>query len=354
MGLLQEALENIKPLDAGAMKAAAERQDQLTKPAGSLGVLEEISIKLAGITGSVMNEVDMKTIVVMAGDHGVTDEGVSAFPKEVTPQMVMNFVHGGAAINVLARHAGARVVVVDIGVDAQIDNPHVLSMKVKNGTDNFAKGPAMTRDEAIRALEVGIEIAYKEIDSGVKLLATGDMGIGNTTPSSAILLALTGRPVDGLVGRGTGIGNGDLDHKRKVITDAIDMLHPDKNDPIDVLAKVGGLEIAGLAGLIIGAASRRVPVVIDGFISSAAALMAGRISPQSIDYMIASHVSVEPGHRLILEELGLNPMLHMDMRLGEGTGAALAMTLVEAATKIIKEMATFAEAGVSDRELKID
>ncbi len=350
MGLLQDALENIKPLDAGAMKAARERQDQLTKPAGSLGVLEEISIKLAGITGSVMNEVDKKTIVVMAGDHGVTDEGVSAFPKEVTPQMVMNFVHGGAAINVLARHAGARVVVVDIGVDAKIDNPQVLSMKVKNGTDNFAKGPAMTRDEAIRALEVGIEVAYKEIDSGVRLLATGDMGIGNTTPSSAILLALTSKPVDGLVGRGTGIRNGDLDHKRKVIADAIDMLHPDKNDPIDVLAKVGGLEIAGLAGLIIGAASRRVPVIIDGFISSAAALIAGRISPQSKDYMIASHVSVEPGHRVILEELGLKPMLHMDMRLGEGTGAALAMTLVEAATKIIKEMATFAEAGVSDKE----
>ncbi|MHB8841727.1 MAG: nicotinate-nucleotide--dimethylbenzimidazole phosphoribosyltransferase [Candidatus Aquicultor sp.] len=350
MGLLQEALENIKPLDAEAMKAAGARQEQLTKPAGSLGVLEEISIKLAGITGSVMSEVDKKTIVVMAGDHGVTDEGVSAFPKEVTPQMVMNFVHGGAAINVLARHAGARVVVVDIGVDAEIDNPHVLSMKVKNGTDNFAKGPAMTRDEAIRALEVGIEVANREIDSGVRLLATGDMGIGNTTPSSAILLALTAKPVDGLVGRGTGIGNGDLDHKRKVIVDAIDMLHPDKNDPIDVLAKVGGLEIAGLAGLIIGAASRRVPVIIDGFISSAAALIAGRISPQSKDYMIASHVSVEPGHRVILEELGLKPMLHMDMRLGEGTGAALAMTLVEAATKIIKEMATFAEAGVSDKE----
>lgn len=350
MGLLEEALNNIKPLDEEAMKAAQERQNQLTKPAGSLGVLEEISVKLAGITGNVINDVDKKTVVVMAGDHGVTDEGVSAFPKEVTPQMVMNFVHGGAAINVLARHAGAQVVVVDVGVDAEIDNPSVISMKVKNGTDNFAKGPAMTRDEAVRALEVGIEVAYQQIDGGVKLLATGDMGIGNTTPSSAILLALTGKPVDGLVGRGTGIGNGDLDRKKKVIADAIDLLHPDKNDAIDVLAKVGGLEIAGLAGLIFGAASRRVPVIIDGFISSAAALVAGRISPMSANYMIASHVSVEPGHRLILEELGLKPMLHMDMRLGEGTGAALAMTLVEAATRIIKEMATFAEAGVSDKE----
>lgn len=350
MSLLEETLRNIKPLDEKAMEMAKERQDQLTKPAGSLGVLEDISIKLAGITGSVINAVDNKAVIVMAGDHGVTEEGVSAFPKEVTPQMVLNFVNGGAAINVLARHVGARVRVVDVGVAAAIDDPSVISKKIRNGTSNFAKGPAMTKEEAVKALEVGIEVANEEIDNGTSLLATGDMGIGNTTPSSAILIALTGKPVDGLVGKGTGINNGVLDHKKKVIDDAISLLKPDKNDPIDVMSKIGGFEIGALAGLILGAAARRVPVVIDGFISGAAALIAGRISPQSTEYMIASHVSVEPGHRVILDELGLKPMLHMDMRLGEGTGAALAMGLVDAATKIMKEMATFAEAGVSEKE----
>lgn len=349
MSLLSDALDSIKPLNKEAMDKARERQNNLTKPVGSLGVLEEISIQLAGITGNVINKVDRKTVVVMAGDHGVTDEGVSAFPKEVTPQMVLNFINGGAAINSLARHVGAKIVVVDIGVAAEINHPDVVNRKVMPGTANFAKGPAMTRDEAVQAIEVGIEIARQEAGKGTQILATGDMGIGNTTPSSAILSALTGKPVDGLVGYGTGIDNGVLDHKRKVVEDAINMLKPDRNDPIDVLAKVGGLEIAGLAGLILGGASMGLPVVIDGFISGAAALVAGRICPESVGYMIASHVSVEPGHKLILEELGLKPMLHMDMRLGEGTGAALAMNIVEAATKVIKEMATFEEASVSEK-----
>lgn len=349
MDLLNEAISNIKPLNKEAMDKARERQNSLTKPAGSLGVLEEISIQLAGITGNVINEVDRKTIVVMAGDHGVTDEGVSAFPKEVTSQMVLNFINGGAGINVLARHVGAEVIVVDIGVATEINHSDVINRKVKLGTANFAREPAMTRDEAIQAIEVGIEVAYKEIEKGTRILATGDMGIGNTTPSSAILAALTGKPIDSLVGYGTGINNGVLDHKRKVIEEAINMLEPDKNDPIDVLAKVGGLEIAGLAGLILGAASKRTPIVIDGFISGAAALVAGRLCPDAKNYMIASHVSVEPGHRLILDELGLKPTLYMDMRLGEGTGAALAMGIVEAATKVIKEMATFEEASVSGK-----
>ncbi len=347
--LLNEAISNIKPLNKEAMDKARERQNNLTKPAGSLGVLEEISIQLAGITGNVINEVDRKTVVVMAGDHGVTDEGVSAFPKEVTSQMVLNFINGGAGINVLARHVGAEVIVVDIGVAAEINHPNVINRKVKLGTANFAREPAMTRDEAIQAIEVGIEVVYKEVEKGTRILATGDMGIGNTTPSSAILAALTGKPIDSLVGYGTGINNGVLDHKRKVIEEAVNMLEPDKNDPIDVLAKVGGLEIAGLAGLILGAASRQIPVVIDGFISGAAALVAGRLCPDAKNYMIASHVSVEPGHRLILDELGLKPTLHMDMRLGEGTGAVLAMGIVEAATKVIKEMATFEEASVSEK-----
>ncbi|MEW5706262.1 MAG: nicotinate-nucleotide--dimethylbenzimidazole phosphoribosyltransferase [Actinomycetota bacterium] len=354
MSLLFETLNKIEPLDEEAMRKARERQDQLTKPAGSLGVLEDISVKLAGITGNVINEINKKTVVVMAADHGVTEEGVSAYPKEVTPQMVLNFVRGGAAINVLARHAGAEVVVVDIGVDAPINSPGVIQQKVRSGTANFAKMPAMDRDEAVRALEIGIEIAYQQIDNGTSLLATGDMGIGNTTPSSAILRVLTGRSIDEVVGRGTGIDDKSLKVKKAVIEKAIDLLKPNMDDPIDVLSKVGGLEIGGIAGLMIGAAARRVPVIIDGFISGAAALIASRISPQSIDYMIASHVSVEPGHRIMLEELGLKPMLHMNMRLGEGTGAVLAMNMVEAATKIIKEMATFAEAGVSEKETVLD
>jgi nicotinate-nucleotide--dimethylbenzimidazole phosphoribosyltransferase len=350
MTLLEKALREIKPLNSTAMEEARNRQDQLTKPAGSLGVLEEISVRLAGITGHVMNDVSNKTVIVMAGDHGVTDEGVSAFPKEVTPQMVLNFIHGGAAINVLAKHVGAKVVVVDVGVDAQIDSERVISKKVRRGTANFAKEPAMTRAEAIAAIEAGIDVAFAEIDNGAKILATGDMGIANTTPSSAILIVLTGDEEEGTVGRGTGISDDALSHKKEVIRKSIELHKPDANDPIDVLSKVGGLEIAGIAGVILGAAARGVPVVIDGFISGAGALIAGRLSPQSVDYMFASHVSVEPGHRKILDSLGLKPMLFMDMRLGEGTGAALAMNLIEAATKIILEMSTFAEAGVSEKD----
>jgi nicotinate-nucleotide--dimethylbenzimidazole phosphoribosyltransferase len=350
MGLLEEVLSEIKPLDKEAMKAARNHQDRLTKPAGSLGMLEEVSIRLAGITGNVINDVSKKTVIVMAGDHGVTDEGVTAFPKEVTAQMVLNFAHGGAAINVLSKHVGAEVVVVDVGVAVPIDSPGVVSRKVRMGTANFAKEEAMTREEAIKAVGVGIEIAFDEIDNGAKILATGDMGIANTTPSSAILMAITGLESGDAVGRGTGITDEALLRKRDVIEKSIALHKPDPEDPMDVLAKVGGLEIAGIAGVILGAAARRTPVVIDGFISGAGALIAGHISPQSRDYMFASHVSVEPGHRKIIENLGLKPMLFMDMRLGEGTGAALAMNLIEAATKIISEMATFTEAGVSDKD----
>ncbi|HEY3373919.1 MAG TPA: nicotinate-nucleotide--dimethylbenzimidazole phosphoribosyltransferase [Candidatus Aquicultor sp.] len=350
MGLLQDTLDNIGLLDRDAMQAARVRQRRLTKPPGSLGVLEDISVQLAGITGSVLADVGNKTIVVMAGDHGVTEEGVSAFPQEVTAQMLLNFVNGGAAINVLAHCADAKVIVVDVGVAADIRHPGIFGRKVRAGTANFARQSAMTRREAIQALEVGIEIADSEIDAGAQLLATGDMGIGNTTASTALLSALTGKRVEEVAGRGTGIEDKTLAHKKAVIEDAIKFHAPNPDDPIDTLAKVGGLEIAALAGLILGAAARRVPVVVDGFISSAAALVAGKLSPQAVSYMIASHVSVEPGHRVILDTLGLKPMLFMDMRLGEGTGAALAMMMVEAASKIIKEMATFGEAGVSDKE----
>ena len=352
MEKLNQTIASVGPLDAEAMQAARERQDQLTKPQGSLGVLEDLSVQLAGIQGKAQPQVDKKVIIVMAGDHGVVAEGVSAFPQEVTPQMVANFTHGGAGINVLSRHVGAEVRVVDVGVAAKVDIPGVLQKKVRPGTANMVSGPAMSREEAVASLEAGIEVAEAEIAAGADLLGTGDMGIGNTTPSSAILTVLTGADLSITVGRGTGIGAPALEQKKEVIRRAITVNEPDAADGIDVLAKVGGLEIGGLAGVILGAAANRVPVVIDGFISGAAALIAASVCPQSKNYMIASHVSVEPGHKLILEELGLKPMLFMDMRLGEGTGGALASSLVEAAAKVLSEMATFADAGVAEKNEK--
>lgn len=350
MDKLRKTIANIKALDESAMQAARERQDLLTKPQGSLGVLEELSIQLAGIQARRRPQIKNKVIIVMAGDHGVVAEGVSAFPQEVTPQMVANFASGGAGINVLARHAGAAVRIVDMGVAVPVEIDGVLKSKVRAGTSNMVEGPAMSRDEAVRCLEAGITIAVSEIAAGADLLGTGDMGIGNTTASSAILTVISGADPETTVGRGTGISAGALARKREVIRQAIEVNKPDPEDGIDVLAKVGGLEIGGLAGVILGAAANRVPVVIDGFISSSAALLAANISPRSKDYMIASHVSVEPGHKLILAELGLKPMLFMNMRLGEGTGAALASSLVEAAAKVLSEMATFTDAGVAEKK----
>ncbi len=352
MSRLQETIDNVRPLDSEAMQQAAERQDQLTKPPGSLGVLEELSIRLAGIQGRPLPAISRKVIIVMAADHGVVSEGISAFPQEVTPQMVANFAAGGAGINVLSRHSGAEVRVVDMGVATPVDIPGVIDRKVRPGTANMVNGPAMSRDEAVACIEAGIEVAEAEIEAGADLLGTGEMGIGNTTPSSAILTVFSGADIAQATGRGTGIDTGGLHLKREVIRRAIERNQPDSGDAIDVLAKVGGLEIGGLAGVILGAAANRVPVVIDGFISSAAALVAARLCPAARDYMIASHVSVEPGHKLLLEELGLKPMLFMDMRLGEGTGAALASGLVEASARVLSEMATFADAGVSEKDEK--
>jgi nicotinate-nucleotide--dimethylbenzimidazole phosphoribosyltransferase len=347
---LNETIKLIRGLDTEAMELASERQDQLTKPQGSLGILEELSIRLAGMMQDEMPSISRKVIIVMAGDHGVVADGVSAFPQEVTPQMVANFAAGGAGINVLARHVGAEVRVVDMGVAAEVDIPGVIHKKVRPGTGNISVEPAMSRDEAIACLEAGISVAQDEINAGADLLGTGDMGIGNTTPSSAILTAFSGAALEHTVGRGTGIGASALEQKREAVRRALEVNRPDVEDGIDVLAKVGGLEIGGLAGVILGAAANRVPVIIDGFISGAAAMIAASICPAAKDYMIASHVSVEPGHKLMLEELGLKPMLFMNMRLGEGTGAALASSLVEASCKIICEMATFAEAGVAEKE----
>ncbi|MBV6713773.1 nicotinate-nucleotide--dimethylbenzimidazole phosphoribosyltransferase [Paenibacillus chitinolyticus] len=347
MNELQDVIGAIRPLRQEAKDAASVHLDNLTKPPGSLGKLEDMARQLAGISGEVMPDMSRKAIVVMAADHGVCEEGVSAFPQEVTRQMVMNFLQGGAAVNVLARHAGAEVVCVDIGVNADLEHPDLLSRKVRKGTANMAREAAMTREEALQAIRAGIEVADELAGRGVRVLATGEMGIGNTTASSALLSVLGGIAVEDAVGRGTGIDDARWLHKQEVVRRAIEVNKPDAGDALDVLAKVGGLEIAGLAGVILGAAKNACPVVIDGFISSAAALVASRLAPESQPYMIASHQSHEQGHARMLEAVGLSPMLHMDMRLGEGTGAALCFTLMDAAGKIMREMASFESAGVS-------
>lgn len=349
MDLLKNTAMAIKPVSEEWYAVAQKHLDNLTKPPGSLGRLEEFARRLVAITENRKPSLDKKVIFTLAGDHGVVAEGVSAYPKEVTPQMVFNFLRGGAGINVLARHAGSEIVVVDIGVDHDFGEVEgLLNMKVMKGTRNFAKGPAMTRDEAMKCVESGIELANGYAKKGYRIIGTGDMGIGNTTPSSAIASVLTGTPVSEVTGRGTGISDEALLRKIKVIEDAIRLNKPDPKDAIDVLSKVGGTEIGGIAGVILGAASNRIPVIIDGFISTAGALVAYTIEPAVGDYMFAAHNSVEKGHRVMLERMGLTPIVDLGLRLGEGTGAALAMLMIEAGLKIYKEMATFQEAGVSD------
>ena len=348
--LLERIIEMIPPQDEEAIGKARLRQDRLTKPHGSLGRLEELSVKIAGITGKVMPRIEQKAIVTMAGDHGVTAEGVSAYPQEVTAQMVYNFLRGGAGINVLAKHIGARVVVVDMGVAANLEpHPSLVSRKIAFGTGNMAKESAMSREQASQAIESGIEVINEEVAKGLDIIGVGDMGIGNTTASSAICAAITGEPVAKVTGRGTGISDEQLALKVKVIGTALALNKPDPEDAIDVLSKVGGFEIGGIAGVILGAAAQRIPVVIDGFIAGAAALIATRLCPKVKDYLIAAHVSAEAGHKVMLDYLGLKPLLDLGMRLGEGTGAALAISIVEAAAKTLAEMATFANAGVSER-----
>jgi nicotinate-nucleotide--dimethylbenzimidazole phosphoribosyltransferase len=347
---IEEMTAGILPLDEEAMERARQHLDQLTKPPGSLGKLEEIAVQLAGITGELAPSLGTKTVVVMAGDHGVCEEGVSAFPSEVTWQMVLNFLAGGAAVNVLARHAGANVVCVDMGINGDVEHPGLLNRKIRRGTRNMAKEAAMTREEAEAAVKAGYELALELAAQGTGLFATGEMGIGNTTPSAAILAAFGGITPAAAAGRGTGISDQRLVRKIEVIEQALQTNLPNPEDPMDVLAKVGGLEIAGLTGLILGAAASRKPIVIDGFISTAAALTAARLAPAAKGYMIGSHLSGEQGHALLVKEAGISPMLGLDMRLGEGTGAVLAFHLVEAAVKIMAEMATFAQAGVSGSE----
>ncbi len=341
----------IPPFDQRAAEKARARQAQLTKPAGSLGRLETLAIRLAGMTGRVTPEITHKSIIVMAADHGVTVEGVSAYPSEVTAQMVRNFLRGGAAISVLARLTGSRLTVVDVGVAAELpDAAGLVKRKIAPGTGNIAKEPAMSREQAWQALEVGVEVVEEEVERGLDIVVLGEMGIGNTTAAAAVACALGGFQPEDIVGRGTGVDDAGWQRKVQVVRQALQRAQPDPQDPIGVLTEVGGLEIGALAGAMLAAASHRVPVLLDGFIATAAAMLAVALAPTARDYFIAAHRSEEQGHGRMLDFLGLRPLLDLGLRLGEGSGAALALPLVEAAAQLHAYMATFAEAGVAERE----
>jgi nicotinate-nucleotide--dimethylbenzimidazole phosphoribosyltransferase len=344
--LLAETCERIVPVDPRIAANTQRLLDAKTKPRRSLGRLEDVACQIAAIRGTTAPGLPKKAIVVMGADHGVAAEGVSAFPREVTAQMMLNFASGGAAINVLARHANARVVLVDMGVAQPIAG--IRAERIGPGTRNFTRGPAMSRDDACHAVEVGIRVAREQAADGVTLIGIGEMGIGNTTAASALAAAFTGAPVDAVTGLGTGIDAAALTRKMSAIQRALEVNAPDPRDPIGTLAKLGGFEIAGLCGVVLGAAAARVPIVMDGFIASTAALCAVRIAPEAASYLLASHRSVEGGHRVVLGALGTKPLLDLEMRLGEGTGAALAMSLADAALRILEEMATFSSAGVTD------
>jgi nicotinate-nucleotide--dimethylbenzimidazole phosphoribosyltransferase len=347
---LTEVLSQIRDVDAEAAAATQRRLDRLTKPQGSLGRLEQLAVQYCAITGERKPAVPRGRVCTFAADHGVVDEGVSAYPRDVTAQMVLNFLRGGAGVNVLARHAGVDVRVVDIGV-AHVFGPiaGLLDRKLMMGSRNMVHAEAMDRRTAEEAIEIGIELASEAVEDGVTLIGTGEMGIGNTTASAAITAVMTGAPVEQVTGMGTGIDELGRTRKIVVIERALARHRPNPVDPVDVMAKIGGLEIAGMTGLILGAAAARIPVVLDGFIAGAAALIACGLQPRCVQYMIASHRSVERGHRLLLDKLGLAPLFDLDLRLGEGTGACLGMSIVQAAIKVLTEMATFGEAGVSER-----
>jgi len=350
--IIRETTASIPVLNPAWQKRAISRLNSLTKPVGSLGRLEQIATRLVAIREEEFPDCSNKAIFTLAADHGVTAEGVSAYPKAVTRQMVVNFLSGSAAINVLCRQFAIEVIIVDIGVDADTDDLEgIVQLKIRRGTNDIATGPAMSRAEACRAVQAGIALSALAERRGKRLVGTGEMGIGNTTAASAVTAVLCGKPIAEVTGKGTGLDDAALRHKIDVIEQSLRLNRPDARDPIDVVSKVGGLEIAGLAGLVLGAAARRLPVVIDGFISTAAAAVAVAIEPRAKDFLFASHQSSEPGHQALLKFVGLEPFLRLDMRLGEGTGAALAMPVLEASLKLLKEMATFSSAGVSESSL---
>jgi len=351
MSLLEQTIGSIKKtLNQEAFNAAKDRLLNQAKPPGSLGIMEEISARLAAIKGTTDVHLTNKRIVTCAGDHGVTQEGVSLFPAEVTPQMVLNFAAQGASVNIIGRHAGAVVKAADLGVNYDFDPAlPIFHKKIRHGTANFTKEPAMTREEAILSIEAGIEIvAELDDETPVDLLGTGDMGIGNTTPSSAIIAAFSGIPVEKLTGRGTGVDDAGLANKIAAIQKGLDLHQPDPSDPIDILSKVGGLEIGGLAGLVLGAAARGIPVICDGLISTAGALIACELAPAAKQYLFASHKSVEIGHKYMHDRLGLDPLIDLKFRLGEGTGAAVCMELLDLSTRILADIKTFEEMGITN------
>ncbi len=353
--MLENIIAKIRPLDREAMTAAKAHQDQLAIPLGSLGRLHEFGIRMAGITGDPRPKIEDLAVITMAGDHGVAQQGVSRFPQAVTREMVANFARGGAGVNVLSRHVGARLTVVDIGVAGPKLTPNLkedkmvryLSRNIAPGTHDISRGPAMSRKQAFCALETGIDVFMQEKDRGLDAVGTGDMGIANTTPSSAIGAVILGISPGWVVNRGTGIDDDALENKVRMVTRAIEINQPNPNDPLDILAKVGGFEIGGIAGVILGACAHRTPVVVDGFISTAAALLATKFHPEVKNYLFAGHQSAVEGHRRMLNAMALAPIVDLGMRLGEGTGAALGLSVLAAASKVAREMLTFEEAAVS-------
>lgn len=352
MDLLNQTTEAIAPADAEAMSAARQRQERLTKPRGSLGVLEDVSVALSGIAGECPPPMpEPAAVAVFAADHGVHAQGVTPWPQEVTGQMVTNFLAGGAAVNALARQSGVDVLVVDVGVAAELPSAAgLLSRKVRAGTRDLAREDAMTRGEARRAVEVGIQVALDLVSSGHRCLLAGDMGIANTTASAALIAAFTGSAPAEVTGRGTGVDAPTWQRKVDVVSGALRRQPPDDTDPLGTLASVGGLEHAAIAGLVLGASASRVPVVLDGVVSGAAALAAVRLAPASVDYCVAGHRSSEPGHGVLLRHLGMRPLVDLDLRLGEGSGAVLALPLVQSAARLLRDMATFDSAGVTDKD----
>ncbi|WP_315122102.1 nicotinate-nucleotide--dimethylbenzimidazole phosphoribosyltransferase [uncultured Clostridium sp.] len=354
MELLEKTLSSITEADKGAIKKAWERMDDLTKPIGSLGRLEEIAVKISGITGEVKNKIHKKNTIIMCADNGVWEEGVSACPQELTATITDNYTKGVTGIGVLSKNVNADICVVDIGVNADFNNPRIINRKIAYGTKNMAKGPAMSREEAIKAIEVGIEITDDLIKDGYDLLGTGEAGMCNTATSAAVISALGEIDSDLIVGKGSGLTEEGFLNKKNVIKRAIEINKPDVSDPIDVLSKVGGFDIAGLCGCFLSAAKNRVPIVIDGVISCAAALCAYRLNPNVKDYIFPSHMSAEAGAKYVMGEIGLKPCLDMEMRLGEGTGCPLQFSVIEAALAIMNDMVTLAEASIEDSKFLVD
>ena len=354
MILLEESLKAIKPADEEAVKKAWERMDNLTKPIGSLGKLEEIAVKISGITGKVKNKINKKNTVIMCSDNGVWEEGVSACPQELTAIITDNYTKGVTGIGVLSKNVNADICVIDIGVNADFNNEKIINKKIAYGTKNMAKGPAMTREEAIQAIEVGIEIIDKLVEEGYDLFGTGEAGMCNTATSAAVISVISGIDSDVIVGKGSGLTDEGFLNKKRVVKQAIELNKPDKEDPIDTISKVGGFDIAGLCGCFIGAAKNRVPIVIDGIISSAAALCAYKLNPYIKDYMFPSHLASEKGAKYVMDEMGLKPCLDLEMRLGEGTGCPLQFSIIESALAIMNDMVTLQEASIANSEFLVD